>query len=293
MSSTLPAPTQSQLQLPAPIKHGQSLRFVATTTKSPLLTHFDACLERISFMAECQATFNGSERVPELEDALREIIDAQNDTGSMRSAVATVMEDHAAFRVPADTGAAILEAAEVMKGQFRDLSAWERYGTNKAFDEFKRRVFDIERPEEDYPGTASFFQGRRVAGGGADGGDGNNEDEDDDDGFEMTYRTKRNLKCPITMMTFEHPLRSKVCVHIYSRDAVMEMLRRNRGTIKCPVAGCDATLTATSLVRDRVTERRVRDGADKDDDGDGEAEHGRGVGEELSSDAAADVLDVF
>lgn len=263
--------TQSQLQLPAPI-NGSNLSALRnlTATTDTLSNHFTTCFEHLIHLAECQATYNESSTVPELELALRELIDVQNDSESLRRAVANVAQEHANFQVPADTAKSILERTEVAKVQYRDLTDAAKYSRNKQFDEFKRRVFAIEHKDEDYPGAESFFKTR-------------NGDEEEE--LEMTYSTKRSLKCPITMMTFQNPVRSKVCVHVFSKEAIMEMINRNHGMVKCPVAGCPQTIMAASLERDRVTERRVRDEAD---------EESANEGEELSSDADnEDVLDIL
>ncbi|CCG83611.1 E3 SUMO-protein ligase nse2 [Taphrina deformans PYCC 5710] len=281
MPSVMPAPTQSQLVLPARIKRSALHRLA--TSRNPLEDHCATCLETLAFVGECEATWNGSgSRVEEVEEAVKEVIEVREDGVRVKDSVAALMADHNDGDDDDDDGVAVgdaatavLERIEVGKGEYRDKSAVERYGAVPAYDAFKRRVFDVQFPESPYPGTASFLLPRRAR----------RTTGDDDDGEpEMTYRAKRNLKCPITMMTLHHPMRSTVCVHVYSRDALAEMLARNRGTIHCPVAGCDKTLTADTVERDRVMERRVRVQEDE------EAREG----EELSSDVdGSAVLDVF
>lgn len=221
-------------------------------------------------MAECQAKFNHSERVTELELALRDVIDSQHDLVALKDAIKAVAQDHLYRGSAIDPAVAIFERTEVQKVNWRDGSDLVKYSRDPIFDEFKRGVFDIEHPDDDFPGIESFFQERNARA----------HDEDD---LEMTYHTKRSLKCPITMMTFQHPMRSKVCVHVFSKHAITEMLKRNGGVIDCPVAGCDKQLTEDYLERDRVMERRVR-----------EEEEDERVGEELSSEVGNDhVLDIL
>eukprot|EP00467_Chlorarachnion_reptans_P009702 CAMPEP_0114520210 /NCGR_PEP_ID=MMETSP0109-20121206/19443_1 /TAXON_ID=29199 /ORGANISM="Chlorarachnion reptans, Strain CCCM449" /LENGTH=239 /DNA_ID=CAMNT_0001701057 /DNA_START=188 /DNA_END=907 /DNA_ORIENTATION=- len=68
---------------------------------------------------------------------------------------------------------------------------------------------------------------------------------------------KTDLKCPITKTILENPVRSTQCVHVFSRDAIYEMLKRKR-SIKCPVAGCNQTISKSSLQRAHDTERELR-----------------------------------
>lgn len=270
MTENLPVATQSQLQLPALIA-GNNLKNLRALVarKSPLHDHFAACCERIAHMAECQATFNESAQVAELDHCLRELLDAQSDSQSIKDAVNVVAEAHGIGHFTGNTSESIFERTEVAKTTYRDMTDMNKYGRSRQYDDFKRRVFDIEHPDDDYPGTESFFKTHAPQ---------------DDDELEMTYQTKRSLKCPITMTNFIHPVRCKLCPHIFSRDAIMEMLRRNRGTIKCPVAGCDKNIKAQDLERDRAMERRVRE--EEDDLGQ--------AGEELSSgNEDEDVLDIL
>ena len=246
-------PMETQLSLPAPITGHLNVEWQGLVSRNPLQSHIEAFYERATFVAECQVLYQESESVDALESALREVIDAQHDARiikeSMQGDVHTI---HA--------------VAEGRKRDYRDLADVDRYGESPPYEEFKRRVFGLQFPEEDYPGTTSFF---RHGGGG---------------GEELTYRIKRTLKCPITMTLFQHPVRSKVCVHVFSRDAVMEMIQRNRGAIDCPVAGCDHVLTKDTLERDRVMERRVREQEEEEERN----------GEVLSSEnGEEDVLDIL
>lgn len=270
-----PPASQRPLILPARIPNGALQGLVAG--RNPLKEHYDGFFERCAFLAECQAKMNGSSGVAELEESLCQVIDYANDSEKLRQAILVTADNHGVGQVPPDTRRSVYERTEVMKTNYRDLQPLQKYGDARAYDEFKRRVFDIQNPDEEYPGSKSFF---RTA---ARDQEARGDDDDDDGDLEMTYRSKRNLKCPITMMTFREPVRSKVCVHVFSRDAVMEMLRRNDGEIECPVAGCDKFLTQQDLQRDRVTERRVRD----------EEEEEGNEGEELSSAAGDDVLDIL
>ena len=69
----------------------------------------------------------------------------------------------------------------------------------------------------------------------------------------------QSLKCPITLSLLEEPVRNSKCPHVYSKAAIMEMLRRGQGRIPCPVAGCGADVTKIQLSEDKVMARKVRE----------------------------------
>jgi len=58
---------------------------------------------------------------------------------------------------------------------------------------------------------------------------------------------EQRLKCPLTFVLLEDPVRCTDCGHRYSKDAVEKYIRmksshRGRVAARCPVAGCSATL---------------------------------------------------
>lgn len=67
-----------------------------------------------------------------------------------------------------------------------------------------------------------------------------------------------NLKCPITTMLLQDPVKNKVCHHVYSKHAIREYVKRNR-RCPCPCVGCGNTdVTMSQLEDDMATARMVR-----------------------------------
>ena len=91
-------------------------------------------------------------------------------------------------------------------------------------------------------------------------GEDQNQEEDDelaivDNGVGDSFN---KLKCPLTMALMEDPVRSKVCQHSYSRNAMYQHLRTTKHT-KCPVPGCiNNKMTMNELEDDTETKMRVR-----------------------------------
>jgi E3 SUMO-protein ligase NSE2 len=69
----------------------------------------------------------------------------------------------------------------------------------------------------------------------------------------------QSLKCPITLTLLEKPVRSTNCVHVYSLDAIKELVRQGRGKCECPVAGCAAEVTMDGIREDKVMARKIRE----------------------------------
>jgi len=102
-------------------------------------------------------------------------------------------------------------------------------------------------------------------------------DEADEDLVVMATQDESNLNCPITRSLLKEPVkkyhsllfyvfrtllmclsvcRSQVCGHIYSKEAIQFLLQGKRKT-KCPVAGCAADVSNSSLEIDREVSYRV------------------------------------
>ena len=90
----------------------------------------------------------------------------------------------------------------------------------------------------------------------------NKQDEDEDDELAVVHNTDETnanntnkFKCPLTMTYFDDPVRSKVCKHSFSRNAIYEHLRRSK---KCPVPGCvNSSMGMAELEDDFETKMRV------------------------------------
>jgi E3 SUMO-protein ligase NSE2 len=91
-------------------------------------------------------------------------------------------------------------------------------------------------------------------------------DDDDDDDLEVLPPTQEgaqaSLKCPISTQLLEHPVRSTVCKHVYSKEHIQQMIQYNtskRKACKCPVPGCaNGNVTMAQLQEDREVEYKVR-----------------------------------
>lgn len=83
------------------------------------------------------------------------------------------------------------------------------------------------------------------------------EEEEDDD--LVMGPAAQSLKCPITLVLLEKPVRNTSCRHVYSLDAIKELVKQGRGRCECPVPGCGAYVNMAGLKEDKVMARKVQE----------------------------------
>lgn len=67
-----------------------------------------------------------------------------------------------------------------------------------------------------------------------------------------------NIIDPITMTVFEHPVRNRLCNHVYSKKSIQSLLKKPK-QVKCPVVGCPVrtTFTMEDLESDHELEEHI------------------------------------
>ena len=76
----------------------------------------------------------------------------------------------------------------------------------------------------------------------------------------------RSMRCPLTLLVFKDPLKSKKCPHVFEASAIRELIRSGPGRIEgypgpaaqCPATGCTKILGLADLEPDIAMARRVR-----------------------------------
>lgn len=81
-----------------------------------------------------------------------------------------------------------------------------------------------------------------------------------DDDLEIVGNTNTNgesLKCPVTGLLYENPVKNKVCGHIYDKAGLHQVLKNRKCT--CPVAGCtNRNLSEGQVAEDEEMKRKVK-----------------------------------
>lgn len=81
---------------------------------------------------------------------------------------------------------------------------------------------------------------------------------DDDLEVLATGDSTVNLNCPFMTTLMVDPVKNKVCGHSYSKEAILNHIRKSRSP-SCPVAGCsNRHVTQEQLEDDRETARLIR-----------------------------------
>jgi hypothetical protein len=152
-----------------------------------------------------------------------------------------------------------LLSSEVAAGQKNegDVCNYEKSIENKMEAEKRKHQTNME----DAPDTKEYrelceLMGEKLAKKKKNKRSGQNDDSDSDIEIENKGRTK--LKCPMTASWFEEPLKSKLCGHTYSKQAILSYIG-DHPYKRCPVAGCNNNqLTKAQLEEDRFTEMKVK-----------------------------------
>ena len=83
---------------------------------------------------------------------------------------------------------------------------------------------------------------------------------DSDDELEVVRNRvddENALKCPITGMLFNHPVKNKICHHVYDRAGLDQMIRTGKKT--CPVPGCaNKSVTLAQVEEDEQMKLKVQ-----------------------------------
>lgn len=165
-----------------------------------------------------------------------------------------------------------------------------RYTTNNTYVGFYRIVHEAKYPTGEVPPVppaSAWFNhlepNRRAAANSrqqsAAAASNNDEATEDDDADIEIERERISLKCPLTLVVFEDPVKSTKCIHSFERKAIEDMIRGSSMTIPasendfqggggrnararrvralpCPI--CSVPMSLNDLEPDLVLVRRVR-----------------------------------
>ncbi|KAJ2336393.1 hypothetical protein GGI00_000857 [Coemansia sp. RSA 2681] len=176
-----------------------------------------------------------TDSVSEVDQSLRQLLDAQHRLEVEEKLLASLCSSSE----NADPETEYVRGWEKSERQYSALSDAAKYGANEKYREFRQQVWDVKHDGEAMP---PLF--------GEAGGEASDE-ELVIAGARMTY------KCPITTTWLNDPVTSKTCKHSYTKQAIMDYLKAQRGECACPVGGCSRRVRAADLFEDKVLERKI------------------------------------
>ncbi|KAH0791776.1 e3 sumo-protein ligase nse2 [Histomonas meleagridis] len=87
------------------------------------------------------------------------------------------------------------------------------------------------------------------------------EIRDDEDVELDDSESSAGLICPITSALPEHPVVSKICHHVYDKDAIVKYIRQQNQQGKrhviCPAIGCNQKISLSEIAEDPEVTRKV------------------------------------
>jgi len=128
-----------------------------------------------------------------------------------------------------------------LDAEYNEKTPEQKYANVSQFQDFKRMVWEAKHDE---PAPESWFS------------TGVEEEEDDD---LVMGQAVQSLKCPIMLVLLDKPVRNTLCPHVYSLDAIKELVKQGRGSCECPVPGCDARVSMAGVKEDKVMARKVKE----------------------------------
>lgn len=127
---------------------------------------------------------------------------------------------------------------------YNRLLTWYRYTNNNTYVGFYRIVHEAKYPTDEVPPVppaSTWFNhlepNRRAANSyqqsaaAAPSNDQDMEDEEEDDDDIEIERERISLKCPLTLVVFEDPVKSTNCIHSFERKAIEDMIRASSMTV--------------------------------------------------------------
>ncbi|KAJ2347477.1 hypothetical protein IWW50_006800 [Coemansia erecta] len=177
-----------------------------------------------------------NDKVAQVDASLRKLLDAQHRL-SIERALVTRLATQLDSIDNAETE--YLSSWEHSVAEYADASDAKKYGRNEVYREFRQQLWDVRHEGEAMP---SLFEGDEGA------------DSDED---LVIAGARINYRCPVTTSWLVDPVTSKVCNHSFSKDAIIDYIRGNRGACACPVGGCSHMIRAQDLFPDKLLERKV------------------------------------
>ncbi|WFD31295.1 hypothetical protein MSPP1_002329 [Malassezia sp. CBS 17886] len=200
--------------------------------------------------ADLEEFASESERVADLDDGMRELIDMRNESACRVEALSSVQASLSSD-APVSDAVGVYEEALSEHAQLRmRKTTRQRYASDTHYVEFRSCVWEVNE-EGPMPPLVDLIPAEP----GDEAGDTASDEEDI-----VMGGTVQQFRCPLTASLLRDPVMSIVCAHVYSRAAILGYLRdaaASRTAAKCPAAACNATIADKDLKEAPSLQRRV------------------------------------
>ncbi|EIW73658.1 hypothetical protein TREMEDRAFT_59831 [Tremella mesenterica DSM 1558] len=186
--------------------------------------------------------------VEELDAAFRRLLEVREE---LRIKIRVLTEMAAELRQEGelvDPDKIYQERAIRATKEYRNKSQRAKFQNLPEYQDFRAQIWEINHPDDACPPVSRWLPKER--------------DEESDEDIEIGATTQ-TYRCPITLLQFVEPVTSNKCRHSYSRAAVEGLIATAQGkrAVKCPVAGCMATIEKKDLEINRSLAKRTAEHA--------------------------------
>jgi E3 SUMO-protein ligase NSE2 len=128
----------------------------------------------------------------------------------------------------------LAQEREARKTMYAQLGVYEKYCRNNDYISFKKMLQDARDPDVPVPDPSGWFDedGRPVLGRSVSGAGEKEELE--------VVGVKQSFRCPLTLAPLVQPLTSRKCGHTFEKEAILDFVRTNGPSVRCPQSGCEA-----------------------------------------------------
>ncbi|OMO74914.1 Zinc finger, RING/FYVE/PHD-type [Corchorus capsularis] len=177
---------------------------------------------------------NQSDLVKQLEDAVAELVQTHEDCLHKSLAIKSVADTY-------QPGTELTDFQKLLEAEFEKVKASSSSSSQKntLMHHFRQAVWNVHHEGQPMPG-----------------------EEQEDIIMTSTESNIRNLNCPITGKPIDEltePVRSLDCKHIYEKRAILDHIKSNRGSVKCPVSACPKMLQASKVTCDPLLAFEIKE----------------------------------
>ncbi|XP_074296795.1 E3 SUMO-protein ligase MMS21-like [Silene latifolia] len=211
-------------EVPTKIKNAVN---TLSSDNQPILADIRKSIYAMQEIAVEMEKLNRNQQVKELEDAVLELLYANEECSSFSSVMQSVREKYQ----PGPQLTNFKKMLDAEKSKFKGQSA-AILQKDPFLRRFREAVWNVHHGGQPMPG-----------------------EEQEEIMMTTTQFGLLNTVCPITgkaVTDLSEPVRSIDCKHVYEKEAIMLYLRQVTKTNNCPVAGCPKALRAARVVCDTL-----------------------------------------
>ncbi|KAJ6557375.1 hypothetical protein DFH09DRAFT_1262322 [Mycena vulgaris] len=202
----------------------------------------------IGRVASAMAEVSGEEAqegLAELDRVMKGLLDVQALMTGHSKVLSDIIQSVARGEDITNAKDKYMQLVDEMNAEYDSKTTRQKYVKSDQYVAFKEAIYEVDHPGHAMPPITDFIPRE----------DGDESDDDDD---VIMGGVTQEYKCPLMMTLLKDPLTSSVCKHSFSGAAIKDMFKNNRGSQKCPAAGCSKSFTLADCKPDPELARKVK-----------------------------------